>query len=158
MRQRRQGFTLIELAIAIFILLLIMVMGIPSMSGLLSDRRLRRSLDEMNQLVREAQERSVKERRAYLIAWEKEEIVLKPEFLAKGESDEPAMRLRLHRGDAFQLDLPAALVAKPAAEWIFWPNGTCESARIIFKGVNGNWTANYSPLTGRADLVAYVAK
>ncbi len=158
MRKSRQGFTLIELAIAIFILLLILVMGIPSMSGLMADRRLRRSLDGLNALVREAQDRSVRERRGYLIALEEKEIVLRPESRAKGDSDAPVQRLVLQPGDAFQLDLTAALVETPPPEWVFWPNGTCEPARVTYKGTSGGWTANYSPLTGRADLAAYATK
>ncbi|MGZ5020820.1 MAG: prepilin-type N-terminal cleavage/methylation domain-containing protein, partial [Chthoniobacterales bacterium] len=64
MRKKTQGFTLIEIAISIFILLLILMLAVPSMSGVLADRRLRRSLDAMNDLVRTAQERSVNEHRA----------------------------------------------------------------------------------------------
>lgn len=158
MRQNSQAFTLIEIAISVFILLLILMLGIPSMSGLMADRRLHRSLDEMNRLVRQAQERSVAERRPYLIAWQKDEIILRPEGRVKGESDEPVAELKLHRGDAFILELPAALISEPPAEWIFWPTGTCEPARVKFKGVDGTWVANYSPLTARADLASYAAK
>lgn len=158
MRQNRHGFTLIELAIAVFILLLILMLGVPSMSGLMADRRLRRSLDEMNRLVREAQERSVAERRAYLIAWGEKEIILRPEGLAKDESAEPVDRVRFQRGDAFQLELPAALKDDPPPEWIFWPSGTCEPARVKYTGPSGSWMANYSPLTTRPEIARYAAK
>jgi len=62
------------------------------------------------------------------------------------------------RGSALTLTLPAALTAKPAGEWIFWPTGTCEPAIVRFVGRAGTWTANYSPLTGYGQLANYAAK
>ncbi|HEX8680563.1 MAG TPA: prepilin-type N-terminal cleavage/methylation domain-containing protein [Chthoniobacterales bacterium] len=158
MRQNRQAFTLIEVAIAVFILLIILMLGVPSMSGVLADKRLRRSFDELNQLVREAQNRSVAERRPYLIVWNESQLLLRPEAFARDEKEEPVMALRLHRGDAYQLELPAALREEPPAEWIFWPSGTCEPATVKFKGVDGAWTANYSSLTARPELAFYAAR
>ena len=43
--QRRDGFTLIEIVIAIAILVVALLMAVPSLKGVLADRRLRRSLD-----------------------------------------------------------------------------------------------------------------
>lgn len=149
---------MIELAIAVFILLLILMLAVPSISGVMADRRLRRSLDDLNQLVREAQDRSMGERRPYLIAWDGDQIVLRPEALAKGESEEPIAKLRLRPGDAYLLELPAALREEPPAEWIFWPSGTCEPARVKFKGEDGAWTANYSSITARPELAFYAAR
>jgi len=53
--QRCRAFTLIEIAIAVFILLLVVLLAVPSVNGVLADRRLRRSFDNMNDLVRQAQ-------------------------------------------------------------------------------------------------------
>ena len=149
---------MIEIAIAVAIMVLIMMLAVPSISGVIADRRLRRSLDELNSLVRKAQEQSGLERRAYLIAWDDKQLVLRPESLNRGESDAPTAVLRLERGDAFVLELPAALTDEPPAEWIFWPSGTCEPAVVKFKGVNGSWTARYSSLTGRPELTNYAAR
>src|SRR3954471_24393842 len=104
---RRSGFTLIEIAICVAILLMLMLLAVPSVSGVLADRRLRHSLDEFNKLVQQAQERSVLEHRAYLISWEKESVVLGPETPAKGEG--PLAVFKLARGEAIQLNLTAAL-------------------------------------------------
>ena len=158
MRKKTQAFTLIELAIAVFILVLVLMLAVPSLRGVLADHRLRRSLNQMNQLVRAAQERSVNERRAYLIVWDKNQILLRPEAFADGEERAPVSILKLQRGDALRLSLPAALVENPPAEWVFWPSGTCEPAIVSFKGVDGSWTANYSALTARAELSNYAAK
>ena len=158
MRKKTQAFTLIELAIAIGILLLMLMLAVPSLRGVLAERRLRRSFDEMNGLVRTAHERSVKERRAYLITWDKDQILLHPEALAEGETKKPLSILKLRSGDAFLLNLPAALVENPPAEWIFWPSGACEPAIVSFKGNDGTWTALYSPLTASAELSSYAAR
>ena len=158
MRQKSEGFTLIEIAVAVFIMLLMLLIAVPSMNGLLADRRLHRSLDGLNRLVQQAQDRSVDERRSYLIAWEKDRLVLRPEALKQDEPPTPVATLNLARGEAFTLNLPAALTQKPAAEWAFWPTGTCEPAIVRFKGVDGSWTANYSPLTTQPQLSSYATR
>jgi len=43
---------LIEIALSIFILLLILVLAVPSFSGVIANRRLKQSLDDFNDLVR----------------------------------------------------------------------------------------------------------
>ena len=81
--QRARGFTLIEIALAIFILLLLLVMAVPSFSGVIANRRLKQSLDEFNNLVHQAQTLSVTERRPYLIVWGKNNVMVRPEALQK---------------------------------------------------------------------------
>ena len=156
--QRIRAFTLIEIALSIFILLLILVLAVPSLSGVIANRRLKQSLDSFNQLVRQAQERSVTERRAYLIVWGKNSAQLRPEVFAEGEEEKPTAVLRLGKGSWIRISLPAALLGKPPAEWIFWPSGTCEPATVQFRGPVGGWTANYSPLTAQPELTQYAAR
>lgn len=156
--RREKGFTLLELAIAIFIMVIVLMMAVPSFNGVLADRRLRRSLDAFNGIVRQAQERSVMERRSYLIIWHDGKVGLRPEGLLKGEDSEPVAMLNLARGESMKIAFPAALMEDPPAEWIFWPSGTCEPAVVSYRGKDGGWTANYSALTGRAEVVKYVAK
>ena len=156
--QRRAGFTLIEITISVFILLILLSLAIPSVSGVLADRRLKKSLEAMNQIVREAQERSVREHRPYLIEWQKKAVILRPESFVEGDAKAPAATLVLEKGHAFRLRLPAALVKDPLAQWIFWPSGTCEPANVSFKGPEGSWEVNYSPLTTRPEIVRYATK
>jgi type II secretory pathway pseudopilin PulG len=156
--QRFRGFTLIEIALSIFILLLLLVLAVPSLSGVMANRRLKQSLDSFNQLVRQAQERSVTERRAYLIVWGKSSVLLRPEVFAEGEEAKPTAVLSLGKRSWIKISLPAALAGKPPAEWIFWPSGTCEPATVQFRGFAGAWTANYSPLTAQPELTQYAAR
>src|SRR5438445_5139191 len=97
--QRFRAFTLIEIALSIFILLLLLMLAVPSLSGVIANRRLKQSLDSFNQLVRQAQERSVTERRAYLIAWGKNSALLRPEVFAEGEEEKPTAVFRLGKGN-----------------------------------------------------------
>ncbi|HYK24060.1 MAG TPA: prepilin-type N-terminal cleavage/methylation domain-containing protein [Candidatus Acidoferrum sp.] len=83
--QRARGFTLIEIALSIFILLLILVLAVPSFSGVIANRRLKQSLDDFNGVVRQAQTLSVTERRPYLIVWSKNNVMVRPEAFAEDE-------------------------------------------------------------------------
>ncbi len=156
--QRWLAFTLIEIVLAVFILMLLLLLAVPSLSGVLANNRLRRSLNGFNNLVRQAQERSVAERRAYLIVWREKGVLLRPEVFAKDQEAAATVELKLDRGEALTLKLPAALTKTPPAEWIFWPSGTCEPATVQFKGAAGSWTANYLPLTARPELTNYAAR
>ena len=156
--QRARGFTLIEIALAIFILLLILVLAVPSFSGVIANRRLKQSLDQFNNLVRQAQLLSVTERRPYLIVWGKNNVMVRPEAFAQDEEAKAKAEFRLSRGGTLKLSLPVALAQKYPAEWIFWPSGTCEPAIVRFQGPAGSWTANYSPLTGRPEIKSYAVR
>ena len=149
---------MIEIAIAVFILLLLMALAVPSLSGVMADRRLRRSFDALNNFVQSAQERSVNEHRAYLISWDKGQLALHPEEPVKEDQDAKISGLPIRKGEAFTLQFPAALIDDPPADWVFWPSGTCEPAVITFKGPDGTWTARYSILTARAELLNYAAR
>ena len=135
-----------------------MMLAVPSMSGVLADKRLRKSLDSFNAIVREAQERSMIERRAYLIVWQDGKIGLRPEGLLRGESPEPEMKIKIAKNESFRVSFPAALIDDAPAQWIFWPSGNCEPAMVSYQGRDGKWTANYSALTVRSETVSYVAK
>ncbi len=156
--QRRAGFTLIEIAIAVFILMLLLLLAIPSVTGVLANRRLQRSLDAMNQIVRMAQERSVQERRPYLIEWQRQSVILRPETLGEKDPDRPTAALALDKGHAYLLRLPAALEKDPLAQWIFWPSGACEPANVRFKGPDGSWEVNYAPLNARPEIIRYATR
>src|SRR2546423_77873 len=79
------AFTLIEIVIAVFILLLLLGLAVPSVNGVLADRRLHRSLDRFNDLVRQAHERSLAERRPYLIVLDEGGATLQPAAFLKTE-------------------------------------------------------------------------
>ena len=156
--QRLRGFTLVEIVLAVFILILLLALAVPSLTGVLADRQLKRSLDGFNNLVRLAQERSVVERRPYLIVWSKKNVVARPEVFAEGEEVKATADFALGRGEVLKLSLPAALKNNHPAEWIFWPSGTCEPASVQFSGRSGLWAADYAPLTALAQVTNYAPR
>jgi type II secretory pathway pseudopilin PulG len=156
--QRLRGFTLVEIVLAVFILMLLLVLAVPSLTGVLADRQLKRSLDGFNNLVRTAQQRSVAERQPYLIVWRKNKVVVRPEVFAGDEEASVTAEFVLDRGDVLKLSLPAALTNKHPAEWIFWPSGTCEPAIVQFSGRSGSWAADYAPLTALAQVTNYAPR
>jgi type II secretory pathway pseudopilin PulG len=156
--QRFRAFTLMEIALSIFILMLLLLLAVPSLSGVIASRRLKQSLDGFNNLVRQAHERSVSERRPYLIVWGKNSVLLRPEVFAEDEEVKPAAEFRLSKGTLLRLSLPAALVENHPWEWIFWPSGNCEPATVQFRGPAGFWTANYSPLTAQPEVTQYATR
>lgn len=155
---RARAFTLIEIVIAVAILMIILLLAVPSLTGVLADKRLKRSLDNFTSLVNEARERSVTEHRPYLIVWDGKGFDVRPEVFAKGEKPAPPPPSPFANSDAVKISFPAALTKDPPAEWIFWPTGTCEPAIVQFSGRDGTWTASYSTLSSRPDLIKYAAK
>jgi type II secretory pathway pseudopilin PulG len=156
--QRFRAFTLIEIALSIFILLLLLLLAVPSLSGVVANRRLKQTLDGFNRLVQQAQQHSVTERRPYLLAWGKSTVVLRPEAFRKDEEEKATAVFRPGKGTSVRLSLPMALTDKHPTEWIFWPSGNCEPATVQFRGPAGTWTAKYSPLTAQPDLTQYAAR
>src|SRR6476661_2116859 len=118
-----------------------MAMSVPSLTGVLAERRLRRSLDEFSDIVHQAQERSIAEHRPYLLVWTKSTVELRPEVLLKDDDPNPVAEFSLSKGESISLILTAALVKDPPAEWIFWPTGNCEPATVKFVGPRGTWNA-----------------
>jgi type II secretion system protein H len=156
--QRRAGFTLIEIAIAVVIMMVVLAMAVPSVRGVLADRRLRRSLDDVNRLVMQAQERSISERRPYLIVWREKQFVLRPEGFVQGEARTPVATINWQKGDVVTLTFPSAIEEEPPSEWIFWPSGNCEPAVVTYRGASGAWRAKYSALTARPEVTDYAVR
>jgi type II secretion system protein H len=155
---RRAGFTLLEIVIVLFILMLLFTLAVPSLNGVLADKRLHRSLDRFNELVRQAHQRSLAEHRAYLIVWNDGQISLQPAAFLNTEPHQSIDTMPIARREKWRLELPAALSKKVPAEWIFWESGICEPARIRFVSDDGSWTTEYSPLSGLGEIIAYASR
>lgn len=143
----RAAFTLIEICLAILIAVLIILAAVPSISGLLEERRARRLFKAFDDLARSAATRAVSERRTYVLEWDDSGVLMRP--LDPADDDEAAGVDRVDFGQhqAPDLDLPAALEKDPPLVWAFWPTGTCEPAVIVCHNPDGPWTASYDPLT-----------
>ena len=156
--RRDSGFTLVEIVLAVFILMLVLMLAVPSLSGVLADHRLRQSLNNFNELVNKAHEQSISEHRPYLLVIGSKSVEVRPEFVTKDEDPGPVADLPLGDRDSLTIAFPAAMAKEPPAEWIFWPSGVCEPAVIEYLGRNGSWTVTYSALNARPEITKYVPR
>lgn len=147
---RSRAFTLIEICLAVLIISILISVAIPSIKGLLDQQKSKESFDRFDALAHRAQSLAMSERRAYVLVWDKTGILLRPSQSASKEEANGIDRIDLAKEEACQIDFPAALVKKPSPQWVFWPSGTCESAKVTYQGSKGTWLAEYDPLTVRA--------
>jgi type II secretory pathway pseudopilin PulG len=159
MLRARAGFTLVELMLAVAIAIIILLMAMPSLSGISQEKRLRESFERFDVLARKAQLKAVSEQRSWVLTWQPEGILLQPneptpEERLDGEAPAAMESLPISEEDKWTVERPAALLApvETPAEWIFWRSGTCEPLRVTYEGPEGWWTAQYNPLTGRGEV------
>jgi type II secretory pathway pseudopilin PulG len=155
---RRAGFTLIELCLSIGIALLLLTAAIPSIQGLFAEQQLRRTFDEFDELVRQAQARSTSERRDFVLVWDEKGVALQPDVPREGEENQDSVRLDFPEGASLVLERPAALGKEPPMEWIFWRSGNCEPAIVRYDGAPGSWVVKYDPLTTRGTFLEQMVK
>ena len=156
------GFTLVEICVSILIVVVILGMAVPSLSGVLSERRLRASYDGLTGLAAEAQRRSVVERKTYLLAWDRDgRVRMFPEELPvkqrRGVSPAPlpnGARYALLPGDA---EVEGANTASPG-EWAFFPTGNCEPATVRCEAPAGTWEASFNALTVRGTFRTFAPR
>lgn len=141
------AFTLFEVCIAVFIGVMIILAAIPSLSGLIEERRAKKLFNEFDDLAKEASTRAVTERRAYVLDWDDSGVSMRPLEPANDDEAEDVRRVDFGQKLAPDLELPGALEKDPPREWTFWPTGTCEPAIVICHIADAPWTATYDPLT-----------
>jgi type II secretory pathway pseudopilin PulG len=152
------GFTLIEIVLTVSILMLVLLLAVPSMTGVLRDRRLRQSLDRFNTLVSKAHEQSITEHRPYLLIVSNKSVEVRPEIVTKDDDPEPVADLPLSDSDSIKIIFPAAMIKQPPAEWVFWPSGACEPAVVDYLGRSGFWRVTYSALNARPEITKYAPR
>ena len=144
--------------LAVAIAVIIMAIAIPSMKGLRSERLLRESFEKLQTLVYKAQSNAITQQRAWVLVWEKNQILLQPDNPTAEEkqagSAEGTETMIFEEGDLFTIVRPATLLPKKETpgEWPFWRSGTCEPVTVTYEGPYGTWAANFHPLTAKGDL------
>lgn len=144
---RAKAFTLVEIIVVVFIIMLILLLAVPSIRGAFRQRALDESFVRFDDVVREAQKRSVTEGKIYQIIFEKDLVSLKA-----AEEKSPVKQVEYDSKDAVvELRLPFAI--EPGNTWTFWPTGNCEPAEIAFEGEPGTWWAVYDAMTTMGEIV-----
>ena len=160
------AFTLLEITIVIFLILLLLGVAMPSISGQFARQKLQNSFDRFDAVATAAQKRSVAEKRPYTVVWQREGILgVYPADLPADErkKQSPAASLvpagpTTARTEHYTLSRTASLTADPAGVWTFWPTGNCEPVHVRYEGPSGHWEAIYNPLSARAELKTFIAR
>jgi prepilin-type N-terminal cleavage/methylation domain-containing protein len=148
-QSRNHGFTLLEMGLVLFIILVLAGITIPFASGLITEERLRGSTRDLQLLARTARRLAVSENRPYQI-----------ELAAGGFALEPYPAVEKEALKTFQLaaDVEYTIqrwgdkeLRKPEAEpWIFQPTGLCEPLHFHFRRGAGWIEFTFNPLTAAA--------
>jgi len=141
------AFTLLEVCIAVFIGVMIILAAVPSITGILAEQKAKKLFNRFDDLVKKAATHAVTERRPYVLVWDESGVAMRP--LAPDNRQEAQASGRVDFGErhAPDLMLPGALAKHPPRVWTFWPTGTCEPAKIVCHLADAPWTASYDPLT-----------
>jgi len=145
---RPPGFTLLEICLALAIIATVILLIVPSVSGLLAEQRLKESYERLNRVVAATANRSATEQRAYALIWGRQGVQAVP-LQGQINSDPPSDQLAWGKDESFELQLPASLASHAKSRWVFWSNGICEPAIVTFHGPAGDWAVRYDPLTAR---------
>lgn len=152
----REGFTILEVCLALSIALLVIAAAVPGLTGAWGGLKAGRRFDAFDSMVREAHRRSVAEGRTYVIVWGKEGVVrLRPEQPSHHDEAKGVREFKMENGGRLALKLPAALMPKgvaPEAVWTFWTDGFCEPAQVQCRASGEAWTAFYDPFTSEAEV------
>jgi prepilin-type N-terminal cleavage/methylation domain-containing protein len=151
------GFTLLEVIMVVMIGVMLALLAIPSIQGVIAERKMDERILAFNEFVREAQNRATSEQRAWVIVWDECELTLQPDEPTEEELEaggaSVTVQFPLSDGESYAIDRPAALVKEPNREWTFWRSGTCEPATIHYSGPLGSWSARYDPLTAQPEIL-----
>lgn len=85
---RPDAFTLIEIVVAIAIVAVIAAVAIPTLSGINRDEQTRAPMKTLAEVVQEARQRAMRERKAYQIVFEREGIHASPQMFPYEKRDE----------------------------------------------------------------------
>jgi len=153
MTPRRAAFTLLEICLTLMIGMILLLLAVPSVVGLLADQHLHESYARFEKLAGQARLESLREQTPMAIVFDSHAVLLCSAH-RDAHGERPVLdRLNLAEDEAFDLNRPAAFLAKPAAEWVFWPNGTCEPVIVSYKGPGGQWQVSFDALTTRGTFL-----
>ena len=145
---------MLEICIAVFVAVMLVMVALPTISGLARDRQAEEVFNEFHRLIREARRRSLEERQPYIILWTENGVVARRDG-ANDSGENIVGEFVLQKGESLTLELPAAMKKNPEWIWTFWPSGVCEPAVVRFASGKAGWTAVYNPFTAEA-TVTYV--
>ncbi len=159
MSRNRAAFTLLELMLAVSIILVVMLVAVPSVRGMMAERRLHDTFDKFDSLARKAQLYAVKEQRTWALRIDESGVAISPdepmhEEHADNEENAAPDQISCGKEEGYTLLRPASLLPpkNTPSKWTFWRSGTCEPVVVNYSGPDGTWAAQYNPLTGHGEI------
>ena len=156
-RQQLGGFTLLEMSLVLFILLLIAGIAIPMTSGLIAEEQLRQHANELLLYARTARRLAISENRPYEIRFLEKAFLLQPYLVIEDSQRDVISSHTVSSDTRYAVQRWGEKeFGKPEDEsWIFQPSGICEPLRVHFQS-GKNWIEfAFNPLTGRAQEETY---
>lgn len=163
-RPRTAGFTLIELSIALFVLAVLVAFTVPSFVRAYNSQLLRETALTFSTTCQLARVQAVTQQRPAMLRMDLERQVFWVVQAAKAEPDAEPEEQTVK---VVELPPRVRLVAAERAdgefrgekrvEVVFYPNGTCDSVSVLFRGNEpGGLAATLDPMTGQA--IPYAVK
>lgn len=145
------GFTLLELGIAMFIILLLVGTAIPAISSMIAENRLRQSAKELQLYAMTARRQAMLENRVYEIVLTEKGFVLGP-YLAEENKGAAVNSYNLPTDARYTLQRLGDKEFHPpeGAPWLFQPDGLCEPIRARFQREKSWMEFEFNPLTAKA--------
>ena len=146
---REGGFTLLEIMMVLFILLILAAIAVPATAGLAAQERLKSQARALQDFAVSARKLAVTGGRSYEIVLKEGGFVLEAATSGKGEKPEVIDSVKLPSQVAYSVrHWGAAKPGKPAGEsWVFRPDGICEPIRVHFQNDDGWLEFSFNPLT-----------
>ncbi len=167
-RGGRRAFTLVELVISIFIVMLVLGLAALSTRSLSNERTLRSVTAELKDFAKQARAQALLERRAFQIEFQPaffriqamqavsdEDFAMQNLFLIEGEAAR-AQELKRHaipEGIGIQLRAWNSDIWMPAKgqAWVFEQSGICEPIGVRVSSEAGYIEMQFNPLTANVD-------
>lgn len=169
-RVRRQGFTLLEMCIVLFIIALLAAMMVPAWNSAMAEQAVRNDARELSLMVKTAMLQSTDQHRAYIIDLTPATMSLHPVGVTDSDSNPSAsdndsseeksapenVRIvqQIDRANKLSLpdpDKPKAWQTVTSATWLFEPGELCPAPRVRLSRGNAWVELSFNPLTGNVE-------
>jgi type II secretory pathway pseudopilin PulG len=150
--RRTGGYTLLEIALVVTIIVLLVGAVVPLSSGFVREQRLRESVRGLLVLAKTARTEAMTTGRAAEVVFGKGGFALQ-----RAGEEEPSESVGLPRGTRYQL-LPfgADKPLRPNGQrWIFQPTGLCEPLTVRIMEDEAWIEVRFDPLTGGIEEEGY---
>lgn len=150
--RRTGGYTLLEIALVVTIIVLLVGAVVPLSSGFVREQRLRESVRGLLVLAKTARTEAMTTGRAAEVVFGKDGFALQ-----RAGEEEPSESVRLPRGTRYQL-LPfgADKPLRPDGQrWIFQPTGLCEPLTVRIMEDEAWIEVRFDPLTAGIEEEGY---